>query len=148
MSITKNNFIFKQYLKKVVFFIYFTLNNCYNCVRVLIYSLLSFKRKPLDQKEVSGMKYEIMYIVRPDLEEGKMKEVVSNFEKVLTDNKAKITFSKELGQKELAYEIKKFKHGYYYLYQIEASKEAIKEFDRLALLSEEIIRHMIIKLEE
>ena len=48
-------------------------------------------------------KYEIMFIVRPDLEENAVKETVKKLEKVLTDNKAVITLSKELGQKEFAY---------------------------------------------
>ena len=52
-----------------------------------------------------------------------------------------------MGQRELAYEIKKFKSGYYYLYEISSKDDkAEKEFNRLANLSEDIIRHMIIKL--
>lgn len=94
------------------------------------------------------MKYEIMFIVRPDMEETNLKEVVASFENVLTSNNAKILNSKNLGQRELAYEIKKHKRGFYYVYQIEAPVNALNEFDRLALLSEDIIRHMIIKLED
>ena len=93
------------------------------------------------------MKYEIMYIVRPNLEEGELKAIVKKFEEVLTSNGAKIESSKEMGQRELAYEIKKFKSGYYYLYEISSKDDkAEKEFNRLANLSEDIIRHMIIKL--
>ena len=78
-------------------------------------------------------KYEIMFIVRPDLEENAVKETVKKLEKVLTDNKAVITLSKELGQKEFAYEIKGFKSGFYYLYNIDSNKDAaIKVFDRVA----------------
>ena len=51
------------------------------------------------------MKYEIMFIVRPNLEEDAVKKVAAAFEKVLTDNGATITSTKDLGQKELAYEI-------------------------------------------
>ena len=51
-------------------------------------------------------KYEIMFIVKPDLEEKALKDTVKKLEKTLTDNKAVITLSKELGQKEFAYEIK------------------------------------------
>ena len=84
-------------------------------------------------------KYEIMFIVRPDLEENAVKETVNKLEKVLTDNKAVITLSKELGQKEFAYEIKKMKSGYYYLYNIETSStEATKEFDRVAGIDENV----------
>ena len=94
-------------------------------------------------------KYEIMFIVRPDLEEKDVKETVKKLEKTLTDNKAIITLSKELGQKEFAYEIKGFKSGFYYLYNIESKDDAaIKEFDRLATISEELIRHIIVKLDK
>lgn len=94
------------------------------------------------------MKYEILFIVRPDLEENAIKDVFKKFETVLTNNGAKILSSKEMGQKELAYEIKKHKSGYYFLINVESSVEAINEFDRLALISEEIIRHLIIKLDK
>ena len=94
-------------------------------------------------------KYEIMFIVRPDLEENAVKETVKKLEKILTDNKAVITLSKELGQKEFAYEIKGFKSGFYYLYNIETSKEkTVKEFDRVASLDESIVRHLILNIEK
>ena len=93
--------------------------------------------------------YEIMFIVRPDMEEEAVKKTVKSFEKILTDHKAKITLSKELGQKEFAYEIKKFKSGYYFLYNIEAKNDsAIREFDRVARLDENVIRHLIINLDK
>ncbi len=95
------------------------------------------------------MNYEIMFIVRPDVDDNTVKSTVKSLEKILTDYKAKITLSKELGQKEFAYEIKKFKSGYYFLYNIEASDDsAIKEFDRVARIDENIIRHLIINLDK
>ena len=69
-----------------------------------------------------------------------------DYEKVLVDHKAKVLSSKELGQKELAYTIKGQKTGYYYLINVEANDAAINEFDRLATLDENILRHIIIKL--
>ena len=93
--------------------------------------------------------YEIMFIVRPDIDEEAVKKTVKSFEKILTDHKAKITLSKELGQKEFAYEIKKFKSGYYFLYNIEANDDsAIREFDRVARLDENVIRHLVINLDK
>lgn len=94
-------------------------------------------------------KYEIMFIVRPDLEESAVKETVKKLEKVLTDNKAVITLSKELGQKEFAYEIKGFKTGFYYLYNIDSTNDsAIKEFDRVSSIDESVIRHLILNVEK
>jgi len=93
--------------------------------------------------------YEIMFIVRPTLQEEDIKVVVKNFEKTLKDNGANVTDINEMGQRELAYEIKKFKSGYYFVFTIEAEDDkAIKEFDRLALISSDIIRHLITKLEK
>lgn len=94
------------------------------------------------------MKYEIMFIVRPNLEGGALKDIVKSFEKVLTSHKGKILNSREMGQRTLAYDIEKYHNGYYYVYQVEANVKTINEFDRLAGLSEDIIRHLIIKLED
>ena len=94
------------------------------------------------------MKYEILFIVRPDLEEKAVNDTFKKLEKVLVDKKAKVLSSKELGQKELAYEIKNHKTGYYFLINVEADSKAINEFDRVATLSEDVIRHIAIKLEK
>lgn len=94
-------------------------------------------------------KYEIMFIVRSDIDEEARKKTVATLEKVLTSNKSTITLSKELGQMEFAYEIKKFKSGYYYLYNIESSEaKAVNEFDRVARINENVIRHLVIKMED
>ena len=94
-------------------------------------------------------KYEIMFIVKPDLEEAAMKKVVDDMKKVLETKKAKVLDVKEMGQKELAYEMNKYKTGYYFLFTIETENdEATKEFDRLALISENIIRHLIVRIED
>jgi small subunit ribosomal protein S6 len=94
-------------------------------------------------------KYEIMFIVKPDLEEKELKETVKKLEKTLTDKKAVITLSKELGNKEFAYEIKGFKSGFYYLYNIDANNDAaVKEFDRIASIDENIIRHLVLNVEK
>ena len=93
-------------------------------------------------------KYEIMFIVRPDMEEADIRKTAESMKKVLTDGKAKIIEEKAMGQKELAYEIKKFNTGYYFLFIVEASKEAQQEFNRVARINENIIRHLIVKVED
>lgn len=94
-------------------------------------------------------KYEIMFIVKPDLEEAKIKEVAASMKKNLEDNGAKLVDEKDMGQRELAYEIKKYNNGHYFLFVIETKdNKATSEFDRLALINEDIIRHLIIRVEE
>ena len=93
-------------------------------------------------------KYEIMFILRSDIDDELRKSTVKTLEDALTD-KATITLSKELGQKEFAYEIKKMKSGYYYLYNITTNDDkAINEFDRLAHIDENVIRHLILNIED
>ena len=93
--------------------------------------------------------YEIMMIVRPTLSESEIKGIVDTFAKVIKDNGSKVVESKEIGQRELAYEIKDCKTGYYYLYTVEASDDkAVKEFDRLAKINNNIVRHLITKIED
>ncbi|MBQ3297214.1 MAG: 30S ribosomal protein S6 [Bacilli bacterium] len=93
-------------------------------------------------------KYEIMFIVRPDMEEAEIKNTAEAMKKVLTDAKAKVVDEKAMGQKELAYEIKKYTTGYYYLLVVEASKEAEQEFNRVARINENLLRHLIVKVED
>lgn len=93
-------------------------------------------------------KYEIMFIVKPDLEETAIKKEADNLKKVLVDHKAKIVEEKAMGQRELAYEIKKYKNGYYFLFVVEAEPEATKEFDRLARINENLLRHLIVRVDD
>ena len=93
-------------------------------------------------------KYEIMFIVRPDMEEAEIKKTAEDMKKVLTDGKANMVEEKAMGQRELAYEINKFTTGYYYLYVVEANAEAVKEFDRIARINESLLRHLVVKVED
>ena len=68
--------------------------------------------------------------------------------KVLETGKANFVEEKNMGQRELAYEVKKFKTGYYFLYIVEANSDVIDEFDRVVRINEKVIRHLIVKVEE
>lgn len=93
-------------------------------------------------------KYEIMFIVKPTLEEASIKKSFEDMKKLLTDNKANILEEKEMGQRDLAYEIKKHKTGYYFLLTVEAPREAISEFNRIANISDTVIRALVTKIEK
>ena len=93
-------------------------------------------------------KYEIMFIVKATMEEVQVKEVANNMKKIIEDLKGKVVSFKEMGERKLAYAIKKEISGYYFVMTIEATKEVVKEFDRKALIDESILRHLVIKLDE
>lgn len=93
-------------------------------------------------------KYEIMYIVNSSLDEAKLVEANEAIQGVLTSNGAEITNVDNLGLKEFAYEINKMKKGYYVVLTVNAGNEAIAEFDRLSRINPNLVRHLIVKLED
>lgn len=93
-------------------------------------------------------KYEIMYIIRPNIEEEAQKSLVERFNNVLTTNGAELESVKEWGKRRLAYEINDFRDGYYMLLNVVAEPAAVQEFDRLAKINEDIIRHIVVKDEK
>ena len=92
--------------------------------------------------------YEIMFFVKTTMESDKIKNTIDTMKKVITDGKGKVVEVKDMGEKKLAYPIKKELTGYYYVLKVEASKEVVAEFDRRASIDEAILRHLIIKLDE
>jgi small subunit ribosomal protein S6 len=102
----------------------------------------------LDQKEVTVMnKYEIMYIIRPNIEDEAKKALVERFNNILSENGAEAVETKDWGKRRLAYEINDFRDGYYQIVKTTSSSAAVQEFARLAKINEDIIRHIVIKEE-
>ena len=92
-------------------------------------------------------KYEIMFILKSNDEEA-IKTQVSELKSIITDMKGEIENEKEMGNRKLAYPIKKELNGYYYVINVNANNDAIAEFDRKAKINENVIRHLIIRLDE
>ena len=91
--------------------------------------------------------YELMFVVRPTLEEEATLNVLANIKTILEEQKAKIVSEKNMGRRELAYEVKGFKNGNYFLLVVEAEPAAVKEFDHIANINEDIIRHIVVKVD-
>ena len=92
--------------------------------------------------------YEIMFIVKATLDEETLNKIVKDTQALITNNDSKVIEFKEMGRKKLAYPIKKEVSGYYFVMTMTANKDAIKEIDRKASIDENVIRHLIIKLDE
>lgn len=93
-------------------------------------------------------KYEVMYIVRPDLEEDATKALVERFQNVTTDNGGEIVTLKEMGKRRLAYEINDFREGFYVLMNINAEPAVVSELERLFNISEDVMRHLVVREDE
>lgn len=90
-------------------------------------------------------KYELMYIVNPTLDPETLKSLVSDLSNVVTSNGGNIVEVKEMGLKDLAYEIEKHRKGYYVWLLAEMSPEAVAEYKRVVSITEAVIRHIEVK---
>ena len=90
-------------------------------------------------------KYEIMFIVKTSVEGETLTKVTDELKSAFS---AKSTELKDLGQKRLAYPINKEITGYYFLINTEAKSSEIDDFRHKASINENVLRHLIIKLDE
>ena len=91
-------------------------------------------------------KYEITYIIRPDIDESAKSELVERFDKVLSDNGATVVDSKDWSTRRFAYLIDKYTEGTYHVVNVTTdTDQPLNEFDRLSKFSDDILRHMIVK---
>ncbi|AGL90807.1 30S ribosomal protein S6 [Candidatus Phytoplasma australiense] len=90
-------------------------------------------------------KYEIMYILRPNLDNNEVKKINDHLESVFSKKPSTILEKKEIGLKDLAYPINNHKKGYYYWFITQTDNEAVLEFNRIVKITEEVIRFIIIK---
>ncbi|MEE1131256.1 MAG: 30S ribosomal protein S6 [Caryophanon sp.] len=93
-------------------------------------------------------KYELMYVIRPNIEEDAKKALVERFADILTSNGAEIVESKDWGKRRLAYEINDFREGFYQIVKVNSGTQALDEYTRLANISEDIIRFIAVREEE
>lgn len=92
--------------------------------------------------------YEIMYIIRPNIDEEAKNALVNRFDSILKDNGAEVLESKQWEKRRLAYEIQNFREGIYHIVKVSSTDvAAINEFDRLAKINDDILRHMVVKEE-
>jgi small subunit ribosomal protein S6 len=93
-------------------------------------------------------KYEVMFIVKTTMESDAASKLANGYKKLIADEKGNVTNFKDMGQRKLAYTINKQTNGFYYVINFDANKEVVSELDRRLGLDENIIRHLITKLDE
>ena len=92
--------------------------------------------------------YEIMYIVNANLDDASRQALVGSLHGILTSNGGTVKNVDEWGVREFAYPIDDMTKGYYMVLKVEANPETVKEFDRLARIETNVIRFIIINLDE
>jgi len=92
-------------------------------------------------------KYESLFVLKPNLEEEKRKELIEKFTNVIASN-GEVVKVDEWGNRKLAYEIDKLREGYYVLVDFKAAPELPSELERNFRISDEVIRFVVVNREE
>ena len=90
--------------------------------------------------------YESVIIGRQDLTPGQFDTLINKFISVIKSFKGEIKKREDWGVRNLAYKINKNRKGHYTLLNIDGPPEAIREYERLMRLDEDIIRFLTFKI--
>lgn len=89
--------------------------------------------------------YTGMLIIQPNLTDEVYENVVKDFEKLFTDFNSNVVEVNKWGMRDLAYEINDLHKGYYIVFKVEATPEAVAEYDRVCNIREDVLRHILVK---
>lgn len=92
--------------------------------------------------------YEVLYIVKPTLDDEAREAVLNSIKNIIAEAKGEVGEVDVWGSRKLAYPIEKFRDGVYTLVNFKADVEFPKELDRRLKISEDVIRHVIVAQEE
>jgi len=92
--------------------------------------------------------YELVYILSPSVNEEELSSVISRVNDIIQRVGGNVIDIIQWGRKKMAYPIKKHTEGNYVLAKIELQPSCIKELEASLRLSGEVLRHLIVKLDE
>ena len=84
-------------------------------------------RDELEKEKAMQRTYEIMFIVRPDIEDEDLDKLIAGFEANITNGGGTVKSTEKLGRRKLAYMVKKFNDGNYVLLTIDADGSLVGE---------------------
>ena len=91
--------------------------------------------------------YELVTLISPEVDEGGMPGVMDKALQFVTERGGVVGETKHWGKRKLAYSIEKFKEADYNSTLFELEPGLLKEFDKNLRASEEILRHLIVKVQ-
>lgn len=92
--------------------------------------------------------YEIMFIVRPDVEDAEIDKIVETFSGYVTQGGGTVKSTEKMGRRRLAYTVRKFNDGFYVLLIVDAPASAIAEIERRLRVSEQVIKFITVRTDE
>ncbi len=104
------------------------------------------KKKETQVKDTRIQEYELVYILSPDMTDEALEARVNGISEFITQREGVIDAVDKWGKKKLAYPIKHFQEGNYILTKFKLSPARCKELEANIRISEDIIRHILIRV--
>ncbi|MBC7264687.1 MAG: 30S ribosomal protein S6 [Chloroflexi bacterium] len=92
--------------------------------------------------------YELTFILQPNLDEDGLAQAVQKVADIVTAAGGTVNATEPWGKRRLAYPIRHFEEGYYVLQRVDLPAKGPREVDRAIKLVEDVIRHLIVRVEE
>jgi small subunit ribosomal protein S6 len=92
--------------------------------------------------------YESVFIARQDISTSQVETMADEFAEIITSDGGSIKKREYWGLRALAYRIKKNRKGHYVMFNIETGPEALREYERIMGLNEDVLRFLNIRIEE
>jgi small subunit ribosomal protein S6 len=92
--------------------------------------------------------YDIVVLVTPDLTDEDATKVAAEYKKVLTDGGATVVKDEPWGKRRLAFPIQRKREAHYHYWQVEALPAAVAEAERRMGLSDQVLRHLAVRVDE
>jgi small subunit ribosomal protein S6 len=92
--------------------------------------------------------YEIMFIVRPDIQDEELDKLIAGFESNVKNGGGTVKSTEKLGRRKLAYLVKRFSDGNYVLMTIEAEGSLVGEIERRLRVSEQVIKFISVRMDQ
>lgn len=92
--------------------------------------------------------YEVMFIVRPDMEEADVDKLIAGLEQTINHGGGVLKSTEKLGRRKLSYMVRKFNDGNYVLLVIQAEGNLIAEVERRLRVTEPVIKFITVRMDE
>ena len=93
-------------------------------------------------------RYELIYIVNPNLDGESLGEVITKFSDLTKKLKGYLVKVTEWGKKKLAYEVKRFDKGYYIVFDFCGLPETVRELERNLKLDDRVLKFLTVMIDE
>ncbi len=92
--------------------------------------------------------YEVMFIVRPDVEDEEADKLIEALSTTVKTGGGVVKSAEKLGRRKLAYQVRKFNDGNYILFTVEANGAVVLELERRLRVTEQVIKFITVRIDE